>query len=145
MYLAHLREIPILEAFRNMDTFTSSYKHAWSTGNPGQALHRHCSTGKIKRCDAVKGFRVQKTNSKMQISHQKIICGQWVPLQGCNRVLLICSFKRVRSQNMFLIFATYFIQRELFHRTSQDPVSLMFSTVCHLMVGLLIWLSYLDG
>ena len=66
----------------------------------------------------------------VQVCHQEIVSGQWVPLQGCHWVLFICSLKTLRSQNVLLMFTTYSINRKLFQSASKIIVSLMLSTVC---------------
>ena len=86
---------------------TSSYKHPRSTGNPGQTLHGRCCTGQTEGRDATKWLGIHQAKSMMQISHEQIVSGERVPLQGRHGILFVCPFKRFGSQHMLLTFITY--------------------------------------
>lgn len=85
---------------------TSGDEHARGAGDPGHALHAGGCAGQAEAGDAVERFRVHQPDPVMQISHQEVIRGQRVPLQGRDWVLFICPFQRVWPQNMSLTFIT---------------------------------------
>lgn len=88
---------------RHSSEDTSSDEHAGGAGHPGQTLHRGSRAGEAEGGDAGQGLGVHQTDAVVQVGHQQVVCGERVPLQGRDGILLVRALEGLWPQDVLLV------------------------------------------